>query len=80
MLKNEQITKESVEIIFEQIMSGSASTALGAVETASITQLSKDDVEKIVDDIIEQNSDKIKREGIRSISSIMGLVMKPSTK
>ena len=76
LLKNEQITKESVEIIFEQIMSGSASTALGAVETASITQLSKDDVEKIVDSIIEQNSDKIKREGIRSISSIMGLVMK----
>ena len=76
LLKNEQITKESVEIIFEQIMSGSASTALGAVEKASITQLSKDDVEKIVDDIIEQNSDKIKQEGIRSISSIMGLVMK----
>ena len=76
LLKNEQITKESVEIIFEQIMSGSASTALGAVEKASITQLSKDDVEKIVDDIIEQNSDKINQEGIRSISSIMGLVMK----
>jgi len=76
LLKNEQITKESVEMIFEQIMSGNASTALDAVEKASITQLSEYDVEKLVDDIIEQNSDKIKREGIRSISSIMGLVMK----
>ena len=76
LLKNEKITKESIEIIFEQIMSGKASTALDAMEKASITQLSEDELEKIVDEIIEQNSDKIKQEGMRSISSIMGIVMK----
>ncbi len=76
LLKNEKITKESIEIIFEQIMSGKSSTALDAMEKASITQLSKDELEKIVDEIIEQNFDKIKEDGTRSISSIMGLVMK----
>jgi len=76
LLQSEKITKESVEIIFQQIMSGKAITALDAVEKASITQLSQDDLEKILDKIIEQNYDEIKKDGMHSMSSIMGLVMK----
>ena len=57
-------------------MSGKALTALDAVEKASITQLSQDDLEKILDKIIEQNYDEIKKDGMRSMSSIMGIVMK----
>ena len=76
LLKNKKITKESVEMIFEQIMSGKVSTALDAVEKASITKLSEDELEKVLDEIIDKNYDKIKQEGLRSISSIMGLVMK----
>ena len=57
-------------------MSGKALTALDAVEKASITQMSQDDLEKILDKIIEQNYDEIKKDGIHSISSIMGIVMK----
>ena len=76
LLKDEKITKESIEIVFEQIMSGKALTALDAVEKASITQLSQDDLEKILDDIIKENHDKIKQDGMRSMSSIMGIAMK----
>jgi len=76
LLQSEKITKESVEIIFQQIMSGKAITALDAVEKASITQLSQDDLEKILDKIIEQNYDEIQKDGMHSMSSIMGLVMK----
>ena len=76
LLQRKEITKESVEIIFQQIMSGKAITALDAVEKASITQLSQDDLEKILDKIIEQNYDEIKKDGMRSMSSIMGIVMK----
>ena len=76
LLKDEKITKESIEIVFEQIMSGKAITALDAVEKASITQLSQDDLEKILDDIIKENHDKIKQDGMRSMSSIMGIAMK----
>ena len=75
LLKNKKITKESVEIIFEQIMSGKASSVLDAVEKASITQLDQKELEKILDEIIEQNYEKIKKDGIHSVSSIMGLVM-----
>ena len=76
LLQSKKITKESVEIIFQQIMSGKAITALDAVEKASITQLSQDDLEKILDKIIEQNYDEIKKDGMHSMSSIMGMVMK----
>jgi len=76
LLKNKKITKESIEIIFEKIMSGKALTALDAVEKASIIQLSQDDLEKILDEIIEKNYDKIREDGMRSMSSIMGMVMK----
>jgi len=76
LLQSKKITKESVEIIFQQIMSGKATTALDAVEKASITQLNQDELEKILDKIIEQNYDEIKKDGMHSMSSIMGLVMK----
>ena len=57
-------------------MSGKALTALDAVEKASITQLSQGELEIILDEIIEENFDKIRLDGMRSISSIMGIVMK----
>ena len=76
LLQSKKITKESIEIIFQQIMSGKATTALDAVEKASITQLSEDELEKILDKIIEQNYDEIKKDGMHSMSSIMGIVMK----
>ena len=76
LLKNQKITKESIEIIVEEIMSGKALTALDAVEKASITQLSQGELEIILDEIIEENFDKIRLDGMRSISSIMGIAMK----
>jgi glutamyl-tRNA(Gln) amidotransferase subunit E len=76
LLQSKKITKESIEIIFQQIMSGKATTALDAVEKASITQLSQDELERILDKIIEQNYDEIKKDGMHSTSSIMGMVMK----
>ena len=76
LLQSKKITKESIEIIFQQIMSGKATTALDAVEKASITQLSEDELEKILDKIIEQNYDEIKKDGMHSMSSIMGMMMK----
>ena len=60
LLKNGKISKESIDIIFEQIMSGNASSALDALQKSSITQLSKDELNKILDEIVQKNSDKIK--------------------
>ena len=47
-----------------------------AIQNASIKNLTEEELSKILDKIIEDNLDKIKQDGMRSISSLMGLAMK----
>ena len=75
LLKNGKISKESIDIIFEQIMSGNASSALDALQKSSITQLSKDELNKILDEIVQKNSGKIKEDGMKALSFLMGMAM-----
>ena len=76
LLEEGKINKESIEIIFEQIMSKKAENALQALEKASITQLTDDELDKILDEIIQTNMNKVKDEQLRALSSIMGIAMK----
>ena len=76
LLNENKISKESIEIIFKQIMSGKAATVSEAIQNASIKSLTEEELSKILDSIIEDNLDKIKEDGARSISSLMGLAMK----
>ena len=76
LLNSDKISKESVEIIFEQIMSGKAVSASEAVKNASIRNMSEDELNEILDMIILNNSDKIQQDGIRSLTSLMGIAMK----
>ena len=76
LLGQEKINKESIEIIFEQIMSRKANDVLQALENASITQLTEDELEKILDEIIQKNTDKIQQEEMRALSGLMGMAMK----
>ena len=76
LLNSDKISKESVEIIFEQIMSGKAVSASEAVKNASIRNMSEDELNQILDMIILNNSDKIQHDGIRSLTSLMGIAMK----
>ena len=76
LLGQEKINKESVEIIFEQIMSKKANDVLQALQNASITQLTEDKLDKILDEVIQNNIEKIKQEQIRAISGLMGIAMK----
>jgi glutamyl-tRNA(Gln) amidotransferase subunit E len=76
LLEQEKINKESIQIIFEQIMSKKANNVLQALENASITQLTEDELDKILDSIIQNNVDKIKQEQMRALSGLMGLAMK----
>ena len=46
LLEQEKINKESIQIIFEQIMSKKANDVLQALENASITQLTEDELDK----------------------------------
>ena len=76
LLGQEKINKESIQIIFEQIMSKKISDVLQALENASITQLTENELDSILDKIIQDNTDKIKQEQMRALSGIMGIAMK----
>ena len=76
LLEQEKINKEAIEIIFEQIMSKKVNNVLQALENASITQLTEDELDKILDKIIQKNTDKIQQEQMHALSGLMGIAMK----
>ena len=76
LLGHAKINKESIEMIFEQIMSKKADNVLQALENASITQLTENELDKILDEIIHKNTDKIQQDQMRALSGLMGITMK----
>jgi len=76
LLEKEEINKESIEIIFEQIMSKKANDVAHALENASITQLTEDELDGVLDGIIQKNAEKIQQEQMRALSGLMGMAMK----
>ena len=57
-------------------MSKKANEVLQALENASITQLTEDELDNILDKIIQDNIGKIEQEQMRALSGLMGIVMK----
>ena len=43
---------------------------------ALITQLSEDELDKMLDGIVKKNAEKIQQEQIRALSGLMGIAMK----
>jgi len=76
LLEQGRINKESINIIFEQIMSNKVDSVEQVLKNASITQLTEDELEKILDEIIQKNMEKIKEERMRALSGLMGIAMK----
>jgi len=71
-----KISKESIEIIFEQIMSRKSKSVEEAIQKLSIGTLSQEELAEIIDDIIQKNMGLIKKQGSHSIGSLMGIAMK----
>lgn len=71
-----EIAKESVEIIFESIMSGKSNTVEGAIKASSIQTVDESDLEKIIQEIVDKNEQLIKNQKERAIGPLMGIVMK----
>ena len=88
LLKNEEITKtfefltkgkiakESIEIIFENIMSGKSKTIEDAIKNTFIETVSKEEFEKIIENIIINNKEIIQNQKEHSVSPLMGIAMK----
>jgi len=71
-----EIAKESIEIIFENIMAGKSKTIEDAIENTSIEIVSKEEFEKVIENIIINNKEIIQNQKERSISPLMGIAMK----
>ena len=76
LLEEGKIAKESIEIIFENIMSGKSSTTEEALKTASLESLDSEKLESTIKRIIENNEEIIKNQKERSIGPLMGIAMK----
>ena len=75
-LSEGKISKESIEIIFESIMAGKTKSVEEVIQKVSLGNIDEDKLNKILDEIIQKNSELIKKQGQRSIGPIMGIAMK----
>lgn len=75
-LEKEEITKEAIEIIFEDIMGGKSNTVEEAIKTASIETVKESDLEKTIQEIVDKNEQLIKNQRERAIGPLMGIAMK----
>ncbi|MCE2614575.1 MAG: Glu-tRNA(Gln) amidotransferase subunit GatE [Nitrosopumilus sp. (ex Thoosa mismalolli)] len=75
-LEKGEIAKESIEIIFESIMSGKSNTIEEAMKASSIKTVDESDLEKIIQEIVDENQQLIRNQKERSIGPLMGMVMK----
>lgn len=75
MLSEEKVAKESLEMIYEYIMSGKVKTVEEFAEKHS-QSVSDADLEKVLDEIIGNNMSAIKSQGAHSSGMLMGLAMK----
>ncbi len=76
LLADGEIAKESIEIIFSNIMSGKTHSVEEAIKNAAISKVDSTELEKLLDDLVKENMSIIHEQRERSIGPLMGIVMK----
>ena len=76
LLEDGKIAKESIEIIFENIMSGKSKTTEEALKNASIEAVDDEELERIIENIVEKNHEIIGSQKERAVGPLMGIAMK----
>ena len=71
-----KIPKESLEIIFESIMSGKSENVSTAMQSTNVSSMDEDELNGILDEIIQNNMELVKKLGDKAITTLMGLAMK----
>ncbi len=75
-LESGKITKESIDIIFENIMSGKSNTIEQALKNTKIETVDEGKLEKIIEKIIDENKGLIQNQKERAMGPLMGIAMK----
>ena len=76
ILEQKKIAKESIEIIFKNIMAGKSDNVEDAMNKMSIETVDETDLEKIIQEIVDENEQLVKNQKERSIGPLMGIAMK----
>ena len=76
LLASDKIPKESLEIIFENIMSGKSENVSMAMQSTDISSMDKDELNGILDEIIQKNMELVKKLGDKAVTTLMGIAMK----
>ena len=75
-LEDGKIAKESVEIIFENIMNEKSHTIEEAMNNTSIETIDDSELESICKEIVEKNQKIVENQKERAIGPLMGIAMK----
>ena len=75
-LSEGKISKESIEMIFENIMSEKVDSVENVIQKLSIGNIDETELNEKLNEIIQQNSEIIIKQGKRSIGPLMGIAMK----
>ncbi len=76
LVTEEKIAKESLEMIFESIMSGKSKTISESIKSNALSTIEDSELHTILDDLIRSNLKIIEDQGLRSMGPLMGLAMK----
>ena len=76
LLASDKIPKESLEIIFENIMSGKSGSISNAMQSTDVSSMDKDKLNGILDEVIQNNMSLVKKLGDQAITTLMGIAMK----
>ncbi len=76
LLASDKIPKESLEIIFENIMSGKSENVSIAMQSTDVSSMDEDELNVILDEVIQKNMELVKKLGDNAITTLMGVAMK----
>ena len=71
-----KIPKESIEIIFESIMSGKSENVSMAMQSTDVSSMEEDELNEILDGIIQKNMELVRNLGKNAVTTLMGIAMK----
>jgi len=76
LLASDKIPKESLEIIFENIMSSKSGNVKTAMQSTDVSSMDEDELNGILDKIIQKNMELVKKLGDNAVTTMMGIAMK----
>ena len=73
LLASDKIPKESLEIIFENIMSGKSENVSTAMQSTNVSSMDEGELNGVLDKIIQNNMDLVKKLGDKAVTTLIAM-------